>query len=91
MTYKYSGIEVIEYLEKDYITLTEEEEIFRKTRENLKTVVTKLLNERTLKVEMINDTLLKNLIGSFLYVSRQFESLTSPSTSTELSAKILKS
>lgn len=61
MTYKYSGIEIIDYLEKDYITLTEEEEIFRKTRENLKSVVTKLLDEKTLKVEMINDTLLKNL------------------------------
>lgn len=61
MTYKYTGIEIIDYLEKDYITLTEEEEIFRKTRENLKRVVTKLLDEKTLKVDMINDTLLKNL------------------------------
>lgn len=61
LTYKYTGSSIIEYLDKEYITLTEEEEIFKKTRENMKKVITKMLEEDTLQIKMINDNLLKNL------------------------------
>lgn len=61
ITYKYPGESIIEYLDKEYITLTEEEEIFRKTRENMKNVITKMIEDNTLLIEMINDNLIKNL------------------------------
>ena len=61
LTYKYQGSILMEYLEKEYITLTEEELIFAKTRTNLENAIKKMINENALKKEMINDTLLKNL------------------------------
>ncbi|PLY06109.1 MAG: hypothetical protein C0625_10790 [Arcobacter sp.] len=61
ITYKYTGTTIMEYLDKEYVTLTEEEKIYNKTRENLKSAITNMLNEKKLKVEMINDNLLKNL------------------------------
>ncbi len=61
ITYKYEGISVIDYLDKEYISLTEEEKAFNKTRENLQRVIIKMIRERSLTAEKINDILLKNL------------------------------
>lgn len=61
LTYRYDASIVMEYLDKEYITITEEERIFTRTRENLKNAIIKMINENTLKIDMINDNLLKNL------------------------------
>jgi len=61
ITYKYAGSTVIEYLDKEYVTLTEEEKIHIKTRENLRNVITNMITDNTLKIDMINDNLLRNL------------------------------
>ena len=61
LTYKYEGPIVMEYLDKEYIILTEEEKTFTKTRQNLENAIDKMINDNALKKEMINDTLLKNL------------------------------
>ena len=61
LTYKYEGSTIMEYLDKEYITLTEEEMIFTKTRKNLENAINKMIDENALKKDMINDTLLKNL------------------------------
>lgn len=60
-TYKYEASIVLDFLDKEYITLTEEEKIFNKTRDNLKKVVTRMLREKSLTEEMINENFLKNL------------------------------
>ncbi len=60
-TYKYPGDTISEYLDKIYVTLTDEEKIFEKTKENLKNAITRLVDTNSLKKEMINDTLIKNL------------------------------
>lgn len=60
-TYKYDGQIVVNYLEKEYVTLTEEEKVYNKTRDKLEKVIKTLINENSLKVEMINEQLLKNL------------------------------
>lgn len=61
ITYKYSASLVIEYLDKEYISLTDEEKIYTNTRENLRKAISKMIDEKALKVDMINDNLLKNL------------------------------
>ncbi|WP_072681850.1 hypothetical protein [Arcobacter sp. LA11] len=61
LTYKYTGAAIMEYLDKEYITLTEEEKIYLKTKQNLENVISKMIKENALKIDMINDTLLKNL------------------------------
>lgn len=61
VTYKYEGSLLINYLDKEYIILTEEEQIYNKTRENLKKVISNMLKDKSLKIEMINENLLKNL------------------------------
>lgn len=60
-TYKYAGEGIAEYLDKVYVTLTEEERIYERTKANLKNAITRLLDSDSLKKEMINDTLIKNL------------------------------
>jgi len=60
-TYKYKGDTLIAYIEKEFKVLTEEEQVFERTKKNLQTVIGKMINNDTLKKEMINDTLLNNL------------------------------
>lgn len=60
-TYKYSGDIISQYLDKIYVRLTDEERIFEKTRKNLLNAISRLLETGSLKKEMINDMLLKNL------------------------------
>jgi len=60
-TYKYQGDSIAEYLDKVYVTLTEEEQVYEKTRENLRSAITRLIDSNALKKEMINETLIKNL------------------------------
>ena len=60
-TYKYPADSVIEYLDKEYISLTEEEKAFEETRKNLESVITKMLKSGVLTKEKINDNLIKNL------------------------------
>lgn len=60
-TYKYKGDSLIAYLEKECKVLTEEEKVFEMTRKNLQSVISKMINNDTLKKDMINDTLIKNL------------------------------
>jgi hypothetical protein len=51
----------MEYLDKEYVILSEEEKIFEKTRENLSAVINKMIDDNSIKIEMINENLLKNL------------------------------
>lgn len=60
-TYKYKGDPLIAYLEKECKVLTEEEKVYEMTRKNLQSVISKMINNDTLKRDMINDMLLKNL------------------------------
>jgi hypothetical protein len=60
-TYKYPADLVIKYLDKQYISLTDEEKAFEETRKNLESVITKMLKEGSLTREKINDNLIKNL------------------------------
>ncbi len=48
-TYKYSGISLITYLEKECKVLTEEERIFELTRRNLQSAISKMINNDTTK------------------------------------------
>lgn len=60
-TYKYPGEGITEYLDKVYVTLTEEEKVFEKTKANLRNAIKRMLDSDTLKKDMINDVLIKNL------------------------------
>ncbi len=60
-TYKYLGDFVMKYLDKKYITLTDEEEAFEKTRDNMEKVVLEMLNNGELTAEKITDALVNNL------------------------------
>ena len=60
-TYKYPADFVMKYLDKQYISLTDEEKAFEETRKNLENVITKMLEQGTLSKEMINDNLINNL------------------------------
>ena len=60
-TYKYPADFVMKYLDKQYISLTDEEKIFEQTKKNLENVISKMLEQATLSKEMINDNLIKNL------------------------------
>jgi len=60
-TYKYDGESILKYIEKECKVLTEEEQVFEATRRNIQNAINKMINNDTLKKEMINDTLLKNL------------------------------
>ncbi len=61
ITYKYLGENVIDYLDKECKILTQEEQVYEKTKRNLQSAITKMLNNDTLKKEMINDQLIRNL------------------------------
>jgi len=60
-TYKYDGEAILKYIEKECKVLTEEEQVFEMTRRNIQNAINKMINNDTLKKEMINETLLKNL------------------------------
>jgi hypothetical protein len=60
-TYKYAADFVMKYLDKQYISLTDEEKAFEETKKNLENVITKMLDQSTLSKEMINDNLINNL------------------------------
>ncbi|WP_421717120.1 hypothetical protein [Arcobacter arenosus] len=95
-TYKYEGSLVINYLEKEYVTLTEEEKIYNKTRDNLEKVVKRMIRDKSLKPEMINDNFLKNLTKyNLLNLKKQVLEIKSPkekNNKKELSeAEILES
>lgn len=60
-TYKYPGDFVMKYLEKKYVTLTDEEEAFEKTRNNIEKVITQMLNNGSITVDKVTDSLLNNL------------------------------
>lgn len=60
-TYKYPADFVMKYLDKQYISLTDEEKAFEETRKNLENVISKMIEQSTLSQEMINDNLIKNL------------------------------
>ncbi|MFA9373991.1 MAG: hypothetical protein ACERKK_07520 [Poseidonibacter sp.] len=60
-TFKYVGEAVMQYLDKVYVSLTDEEKKFEKTKLNLKNAMLKMLNTNNLKKEMITDTLINNL------------------------------
>lgn len=60
-TYKYAGETVSEFLDKEYISLTDDERVYEKTRLTLYKGVVKMIQEDSLKKEMITDTLIKNL------------------------------
>ncbi|WP_419769496.1 MAG: hypothetical protein ACNI3C_09125 [Candidatus Marinarcus sp.] len=60
-TYKYPGAAVMDYLDREYIALTDEEATFEKTKRNLQNVINKMISNNTLTPDMINDMLLKNL------------------------------
>uniref|UniRef100_UPI0040489CD3 hypothetical protein n=1 Tax=Aliarcobacter sp. TaxID=2321116 RepID=UPI0040489CD3 len=60
-TYKYASDVVTQYLDKEYISFTDEEKAFEETRKNLEKVIQKMLDEGALKKAMINDILIKNL------------------------------
>ena len=66
-TYKYSGDLVMQYFDEVYVSLTEEEQIFNKTRLKLKNAISNMLNSKELKKEMITNVLLDNLSKYHLF------------------------
>lgn len=60
-TYKYPGELVMKYLDSEYVTLTDDEIAFEKTRKNIQNVITKMLENKELTREKISDTLINNL------------------------------
>lgn len=60
-TYKYPGEAVMKFLDREYISFTDEEIAFDETRKKLERVITNMLKRDELKKEMINDNLINNL------------------------------
>ena len=60
-TFKYSGDAVSLFLDKAYISLTDEEQAFEDTKNNLHKVISKMLDDGNLTKEKINDNLILNL------------------------------
>lgn len=60
-TYKYPGSAVMSYLDKAYISLTDEEKKHEATRNNLNNAIKKMINDGSLTKEKITDTLILNL------------------------------
>ncbi len=60
-TFKYIGEAIMQYLDQVYVSLTDEEKAFEKTKLNLKNAIMKMINANSLKKEMITDALLTNL------------------------------
>jgi len=61
ITYKYPGVTVMSYLDKAYISLTDEEKKHEATKNNLYKVISKMIEDGSLTKEKINDTLILNL------------------------------
>jgi len=61
VTYKYTGASVMEYLDKAFISLTDEEQKYEKTKNNLNNLITGMIKDGTLTKEKINNTLISNL------------------------------
>ena len=60
-TYKYPGSSVMTYLDKAYISLTEEEQKFENTKKNLNKLISGMIKDGSLTKEKINDMLIQNL------------------------------
>ena len=61
VTYKYPGISVMSYLDKAYISLTDEEKKHEDIKNNLNNAINKMINDGSLTKEKITDTLILNL------------------------------
>ncbi|MAD41690.1 MAG: hypothetical protein CL623_04775 [Arcobacter sp.] len=61
VTYKYPGAAVMSYLDKAYISLTDEEKKHEATRMNLNNAIKKMVDDGSLTKEKITDTLILNL------------------------------
>jgi hypothetical protein len=61
VTYKYPGSAVMTYLDRAYISLTDEEKKHEDIKNNLNSVISKMIEDGSLTKEKINDTLLLNL------------------------------
>jgi hypothetical protein len=61
ITRKYSGSAVMSYLDKAYISLTDEEKKHETTKNNLNNVISKMIKDGKLTKETINDNLILNL------------------------------
>ena len=61
VTYKYMGSAVMAYLDKAYISLTDEEQKYENTRNNLNNVINKMIKDGSLTKEKINNILILNL------------------------------
>ena len=61
VTYKYMGSAVMAYLDKAYISLTDEEQKYENTRNNLNNVINKMIKDGSLTKEKINNMLIVNL------------------------------
>mgnify|MGYP005988599243 CR=1 FL=1 len=60
-TYKYPGSVVMDYLDKAYISLTDEEKKYEATKNNLNNAISKMVKDGSLTKEKITDTLILNL------------------------------
>jgi hypothetical protein len=70
-TYKYPGVAVMEFLDKEYVALTQDELNFEKTKKNLQSVIGKMINNGSLRKDMITDTLLRNLTKYKLFTLKE--------------------
>lgn len=61
VTYKYPGVAVMSYLDKAYISLTDEEKKHENIKNNLNNAIKKMLDDGSLTKEKITDTLILNL------------------------------
>lgn len=61
VTYKYPGSAVMTYLDRAYISLTDEEKKHENTKCNLNNAISKMIEDGSLTKEKINDTLISNL------------------------------
>ena len=94
-TYKYSGDLIMQYLDEAYVSLTDEERVFNKTRLKLENAISNMLKSSELKKEMVTDVLLNNLSKYHLFdLKKQVLLIKNPpkiNSSKELSEKdILK-
>ncbi|WP_122893099.1 hypothetical protein [Arcobacter peruensis] len=60
-TYKYPGSAVMDYLDKAYISLTDEEKKYENTKNNLNELISGMIKDGTLTKEKISDMLIQNL------------------------------
>jgi hypothetical protein len=60
-TFKYPGEAISAFLDREYISLTDEEKIYENKKNALHKGVSKMLEEKTLKKDMITETFINNL------------------------------